>query len=123
LISDIVELIDYYIHFLEIQFGQSIKLLNIRKYFNKLLKSFDELIELVEDLGFREIEGLSFGHISNFFFGCFVGFLILSVKFNAAAEHFNNLSRISFPNIFNFSSRRYYFFSTILDHLIGYLNE
>jgi hypothetical protein len=52
LVPDIVKLADDHIHFLEVEFGQGVELLNVRKHLNQLLKSLDKLVELVEDLCF-----------------------------------------------------------------------
>lgn len=51
LISNAVELTDDNVHFLKVEFGQRIELLNVREHLNQFLESLDKLIELVEDLG------------------------------------------------------------------------
>lgn len=61
-------------------FSESLKLLDIEEDINQFVKSSNKVFEFLENLGFREIELFSFGHIGNFFFGLLVTLSVISVE-------------------------------------------
>jgi len=97
-------------------------LLDIREDLDEFLESLDELIKFIENLGLREIESLSFGHISNLFLGSLVSFFVFSVEFDAASKNLYNLSWIFLPNLLILVVRNNLFLA-ILYHLVCNLDE
>jgi hypothetical protein len=83
LFDDFVEFGGEGVHVFQVVFGQGVELLNIKENIDQFVQSSDEVFEFLEDLGFRESELLTFGHISYFFFGVVVTLFVFSVQFDA----------------------------------------
>lgn len=87
------------------------------------MESFYKLVEFAENLGLAEVESFTFRHVHHLLLCYFISLFVFSVEFDAASQNFDNLSRISLPDILDLFAGWDNFFLTVPDHLIRNLDE
>lgn len=103
-------------------FGEGLELLDRVEDIDQFEDSSAEEVEFSENLGFGEVEGLSFGHVDYFLLGFFVAVLVLLVELDAAGEDFNELGGVASPDVVALLSIEDSLL-TVCDHLVGDLHE
>lgn len=103
-------------------FGEGLELLDGVEDVDQFEDSSAEEVEFAENLGLREVEGLSLGHVDNLLLGFFVAVLIFLVEFDATGEDFNELSRFASPDVVALLAVENSLLA-VGDHLVGDLHE
>lgn len=122
IINDLFEVLGQLIHAFQVVLSQRLELLDGVEDINQLEHSSAEKVKLSEDLSLGEVEGLAFGHVDHFFLGLLVAVFVLLVQLDATGEDFDQLSRVSTPNVVALFSIQDSLLA-VGDHLIGNLHE